>query len=90
MCEEITANDQRSRRCPKLGHPVPFSYCREPGQTLPCGKIADCWWEAFDIAAFLRAHYDEETLQTILAPRQPKLTSIVELIEKARNSAKQD
>ncbi len=42
------------------------------------------------MTAFLRAHYDEAAIQAILAPRQPKLTSIVDLIEKARNAAKQD
>ncbi|MCD6303919.1 MAG: hypothetical protein J7M21_03035 [Planctomycetes bacterium] len=87
MDDPITAHDHRRRRCPMLGHEVAFAYCRSPGRELPCRRIADCWWEAFDVEGFLRAHYDEQQLREILAPPKPKMLSIVELIEKARKAA---
>ena len=70
-----------------LGHPVQFSYCRSPGGPLPCRRIFDCWWETFDVESFVRAHYSGEEIETILAPRTDKMTSIVELIERARQAA---
>jgi len=87
MTDEITAHDNRVRRCPMLGHDVPFSYCRAPGAELPCRRIFDCWFETFDVEGFIRAHYSEADIRRILAPRQDKTASIVELIERARKSA---
>ncbi len=86
MTEKIDAHDARRRRCPMLGHEVPFSYCRAPGADLPCPRVADCWWETFDVEAFLRAHLAEEDVARTLAPRQDKVATIVELIEKARKA----
>ena len=54
----ITEHDAKKRRCPMLGHEVAFSYCREPGSETPCRKIFDCWWETFDVSAFINDHYD--------------------------------
>ncbi|HUT01351.1 MAG TPA: hypothetical protein VM031_02770 [Phycisphaerae bacterium] len=86
VTEDITAHDHRVRRCPMLGHDVPFSYCRAPGREIPCAKIGDCWYETFDVETFVRAHYNEEQVQQILAPPRDKVLSIVELIEKARKA----
>jgi hypothetical protein len=50
-----------------------------------CWKIMDCWWEHFDIQAYLQACLAPEELQALTQARpQPKITSLVELIEKAR------
>ena len=87
MTDDITSHDHSTRRCPMLGHDVPFSYCRAPGRELPCAKVGDCWWEAFDVESFIRAHYSAEQIAQVLAPPKPKTLSIVELIEKARRSA---
>jgi len=78
------AHDHRSRRCPMLGHPLTFAYCRAPGSSRPCRKILDCWWETFDVKAFLRSCYDDESLTDITAPPKQKMLSLVELIEQAR------
>ena len=89
MTEDITAHDDRTRRCPMLGHDVPFSYCRAPGRELPCCRIGDCWWETFDVETFVRAHYSEEQIREILAPPRDKVVSIAELIERARKASPQ-
>jgi hypothetical protein len=39
------------------------------------------------VEAFVRAHYSEADVAEILAPRQDKADTIVELIERARKNA---
>ena len=84
MCNDITIHDHRRRRCPRLGHELEFSYCRLPGQALPCTKIFDCWWETFDVAAFMREHFSPEQIERIGRPAKDKALALVELIEQAR------
>ncbi len=67
-----------------LGHEVPFSYCREPGKDLLCRNIVDCWWELFDVQAFLKLHYEPAVIAQSISPPEPKMTSLLSLIERAR------
>lgn len=78
--------EKRQRRCPRLGHEVSFSYCLTCGENKGlCWKIADCWWEIFDVVEYLEAHYPSETVAAVLSSRpKPKITSILELIEQAK------
>jgi N utilization substance protein B len=75
------------RRCPRLGGPVPFSYCKTTGEDgLPCFKTMDCWWEYFDIQAYLEKHLSEKEMQRFLnSQAQPKVASLIELIQKAKD-----
>jgi hypothetical protein len=86
MTDDITANDHRSRRCPMLGHDIRFAYCRQPGRDLPCGRIGDCWWEMFDVESFIRANYTDEQVRQILSATRPKILSLIELIQQARQA----
>ena len=90
MAEELTGNDQHRRRCPMLGHDLNFSYCRAPGRDLPCRKILDCWWQTFDVQSFLHQHFTEDQIQEVLAPRKPKMATLVELINRAKASSGQE
>ena len=83
MRRDLTDNDKRSRRCPMLGHSLQFSYCRAPGAEVPCRKIFDCWWEEFDVEAFIRDGYGDDMIARILAPPKDKILSLTELIERA-------
>ncbi|MBW2457430.1 MAG: hypothetical protein JRI68_23185 [Deltaproteobacteria bacterium] len=74
---EITDQDRRQRHCPMLGHGVSFSYCRMPGDACPCRKIFDCWFEAFDVEGFLRAHYSEAQIEQITAPKVDRLATVL-------------
>jgi len=78
--------DLLERRCPRLGGPVTFAYCRGCGdQNRPCWKIMDCWWECLDVVAYLRENLPAETFQELMNARpKPKLASLVELIEQAK------
>jgi hypothetical protein len=75
------------RRCPRLGGQVSFQYCQECGEgDLPCFKVIDCWWEFFDVVDFFQNMLSEDDFNRLLQLKpKPKLTSLLELIEQARN-----
>jgi hypothetical protein len=51
----------------------------------PCFKVVDCWWETFDIVQYLQDHLSEDHLDRVMNARpKPKLTSLVEAVEQAR------
>lgn len=77
----ITENDNSKRRCPRLGHNISFSYCRKPGDDIPCTKIYDCWWEIFDIKAFMEKNYSEDIIKQINKPLKSKPQSLLEMIQ---------
>lgn len=83
----IDKYDGKRRYCPMLGHHVTFSYCRHPGSDTPCRTVFDCWWEVFEIEEFIREHFDETTIEQMLAPRKDKVLTLLELIDKARKNA---
>ena len=85
---KIEAHDQREAYCRMLGHSVPFRYCRGVADGLPCRKILDCWFQCFDVVGFVKEHYTAEQMESILAPPKPKMTSLVELIERAKAARK--
>jgi len=81
------SSKQLIRRCPRLGNPVPFKYCRVCGDDnqRPCFKILDCWWEHFDVVQYLKERLPEDQFNRLMAAKpKPKVTSLVELIEQAR------
>ena len=79
--------DDYQRRCPRLGGPVDFKYCRTCGQNASmCWKVIDCWWEYFDIKAHLEAHLPPAELERLVKARpKPKVASLVDLIEQAKS-----
>ena len=81
-------HDSRESYCRMLGHEVPFHYCRQVADGLPCRLVPDCWHARFDAAAWLREHYTPEQIARITAPPKPKIASLLELIERARNGGK--
>ncbi|HET6428117.1 MAG TPA: hypothetical protein VFJ30_06900 [Phycisphaerae bacterium] len=86
MSDGIESNDHRRRRCPMLGHDLTFAYCRAPAKQLPCRKILDCWFETFDVRAFLGEHFTDEQIRQALAPPVDKMTTLIDLIQRARES----
>ena len=76
-------------RCPKLGHQVPFSYCRQENLGSPCIRTLDCWYRYFAVEVYLRRELSEEEWQRAFEkPQQPKVLSLVEMIEAAQRRAK--
>ena len=73
-------------RCPRLGHQIGFSYCRRENMGKPCFKILDCWFQHFPVEDFLRRELSpEEWAEIIDRPAKSKVSSLIELIEQAKN-----
>jgi len=79
-------HDERTIRCRRLGHAVTFLYCRtQEGRSL-CPRILDCWWEVFDVRAFLEDNLPPEEFQKLTAPPPAsKVASLLDLIEQAES-----
>ena len=77
--------DDYEIRCPRLGHQIYFSYCRQENQGLPCFKTLDCWHTHFDVQAHLQAELTPEDYEkTFCKQVKPKMLSLLELIEQAK------
>ena len=72
-----------------LGHHLTFAYCRKTASKQPCRKIFDCWFEKLDIKQFIEENFTKEQIQALLAPPKTKMVSLVELIQQAKNNAKE-
>ncbi len=80
--------EKLERRCPRLGGPVFFTYCRSAGEKSgACFKILDCWWEYFDVVAYMKEKLSAQEFDSLSRKEAPsKVTSLMELIEKARGN----
>lgn len=86
------SKDQIERRCPLLGGMIPFQYCKTAGEgNLPCRKTIDCWWEYFNVEAYLDDYLDEDELEAFYkttGPPKAKMNSLLELIQQAKERSK--
>lgn len=71
--------------CRMLGHHIPFQYCRTAKDGFPCARILDCHHERLPITQFIETHYSATEQAQIFSPPVPKMTSIMELIQQAKN-----
>ena len=71
--------------CPRLGHLVPFSYCRRESGELPCYKAIDCWYDRFLVEDYFREVLDPEEWEEAFE-RGPKdrMRRLMEIIEENR------
>ena len=77
--------EEKDIRCPKLGGMVTFEYCRREQQGLPCTRAINCWSVHFDVEALFRESLSEEDFNRCFRKPPPtKVTTLIELIEKAR------
>jgi hypothetical protein len=77
--------EKKLMRCPRLGHEITFSYCLEESVDLPCSRIVGCWSSFFDVEALLRNELPPDLWEKFVNSQpKDKVTSIIELIEKAR------
>ena len=89
--KKIPPADDYQIRCPRLGHQIYFSYCRQENQGQPCFKTLDCWHSHFDVQAFLKAELTEEQWeQAFCRDVRPKMLSLLELIEQAKKQKSED
>jgi hypothetical protein len=86
----LTEHDQDVlARCRRLGQEVTFGYCRQESSGKPCRLILDCWWERFDVRAFLTAHLPEDAMAQVerarVSPPPSKVLSLLEIIQQAKD-----
>jgi hypothetical protein len=77
--------DHLEIRCPRLGHEVPFSYCRRESGRLPCARILTCWQPFFHVESYLKKSMPAEqwTLFINQAPKE-KIITLIDMIEAAK------
>lgn len=82
-----TDGRELERRCPRLGGIVKFRYCLTCGEDEEaCFKIFDCWWEQFDVVAYLKKTLPADQFARLENKRpKPKIQSILEIIETVKN-----
>ncbi len=86
--EKITPpDDELAIRCPRLGHQISFSYCLHENGKLPCFKTLDCWHNYFQVEDYLKETLTtEEWEKTFFQSGKPKVLTLIELIQQAKNS----
>ena len=84
----IDQYDDLKIRCPMLGHPLNFSYCRSTDKDRPCRNIFHCWYQRLPVQQFVQTHFPAGTIEKLAAPPKPKMLSLLELIEKAQATKK--
>ncbi len=87
---QVNEKDSLEQRCPRLGGPVTFKYCRQSGEDeKPCFKIMDCWWETFDVKSYLKDNLSESDFEALITAKPPdKINSLIDLIEQAKQRNK--
>lgn len=77
--------EDKEIRCPKLGGPVTFSYCRMETGSRPCSRALGCWSVYFDAESyFLENLTEQEFRECFEKPPPSRLTTLLELVEQAR------
>ena len=82
--EQLEQYDSLEGYCRMLGHYLPFKYCRTQQNGIPCSKILDCYFERIPIQDFIDKNYSEEEQKSIFVQHTPKLNTILDLIQKAK------
>lgn len=82
----VEPKDNKMIRCPRVGGYVNFKFCRTENNLLPCRWVVGCWHMYMDINEFLDKNFSKEELDKIFVPPNPKIESLVELIDKAKQS----
>jgi hypothetical protein len=76
-------------RCPRLGHQVALAYCYRMAENRPCRRLFHCWEGVLPRlrTAVSRLLSAEEFQRYFETPPPPKLVTLVELAEKAKNKS---
>jgi len=80
MVDSLREFDALEGYCRKLGHHLPFSYCRTTGTDRLCGSIRECWFQRLDIDSWLGRNFEPAVLEQALKPGTPRITGIMEIL----------
>jgi len=71
--------------CPRLGHLVPFSYCRMESNGAPCPMALDCWYDRFLVEDYFREVLTPEEWEAAFdRPPKSRMSRLMESIEETR------
>lgn len=78
--------DKTEVRCPRLGGPVTFGYCRRAGQNeLPCAKALNCFKLRFPVEKYFQAVLKEETFADIFGqPMEGRVERLFRVVDEAK------
>ena len=80
--------DELELRCLRLGGEVKFSYCRKEAGDLPCTRVISCWYPFFPVVQYLRETMAEGSWSAFIGQiPKDKITTLIELVEAAKNRA---
>jgi hypothetical protein len=84
MLDVKTVFDPLETRCPRLGGPVPFDYCRKLAGGLPCSKALLCWELLFPVEAYMsRVLTPAEWQKAFFSELEPRLSQILRIARQA-------
>jgi hypothetical protein len=88
MKDVATVFDRLDLRCPRLGGSVTFDYCRKVSEGLPCSRSLLCWAPQFPVMEYMIRVLDSDEWQQVFEqPAKPRLSSVLEAVERAREAA---
>ena len=74
--------------CRKLGHNVLFEYCKKESISEPCARVVNCWIAKCNILEYLESKYGAGFVEEFTNRQaKDKMTSIMEIIERAKKRA---
>ena len=70
-----------------------FGYCRQESGGKPCRLILDCWWEQFNVRAFMQAHLSAEEMSAVervgFSAPTSKVQNLFDLIQQTKDRLKE-
>jgi len=83
-------DDMQFWRCPQLGGPVTFKYCRMMNEGVPCRRLLYCWGARLDVLKYINGNYTAEEIERAFGvPSKDRLTRIFDAIRKAKEEGPQ-
>jgi len=77
--------DPQEIYCRKLGHHLKFNYCHNEQISQPCSRIVECWNHLLPIQEILNKSYPDLHENTIDQNPMPKITSILDIVQKVKS-----
>ncbi len=79
----LTQHDNHEKwRCPQLGGPVTFAYCRRMNVGLPCNKLYQCWQNELNVQQFLDDNFTPEEIEkTFASPHSGRMGTIFDALK---------
>jgi hypothetical protein len=84
----VEAHDHEEVYCRRLGHHLPFSYCRRAEAGDPCPRVGECWYDRAAVLDYLRVCFGGAEGGAARAgqgrPPAGKLESILAIVARVR------